>query len=91
MMASIEARMRRLSRIAHQTARQMTSLKNSIRDGQQVEVRGVDYIRLRDTSPVVTRSEDKLPEWKFFNKEANSIFRNIRVVEKWLHGTLYST
>ena len=53
-----------------------------------MEVRGMDYLSLRDTSPVVTRSEDKLPEWKFFNKEANSIFRNIRVVEKWLQGML---
>ena len=78
--------MRRLSKTAHQTARQVTALKNSIRDGRQMEVRGVDYLSLRDTSPVVTRSEEKLPEWKFFNKEANSIFRNIRVVEKWLQG-----
>ncbi len=86
MMASIEARVRQLSRVAQQTARHMTSLKNRIRDGQQVEVSGMDYLSLRDTSPVVTKSEEKLPEWKFFNKEANSIFRNIRVAEKWLQG-----
>ena len=86
MIANIESRMRRLSRMAHQTARQVTSLRNSIQEGCQVEVRGVDYLSLRDTSPVVTRAEQHLPEWKSFNKEAHSIFRNIRVVEKWLQG-----
>lgn len=86
MMASIEARMRRLSKITHQTARQVTALKNSIQDGHQMEVKGMKYLSLRDTSPVVTRPEHNLPEWKFFNQEANSIFRNMRVVEKWLQG-----
>ena len=78
--------MRRLSRMAHQTARQVTTLKNRLQDGCQLEVRGVDYLSLRDTSPVVTRAEQHLPEWRSYNKEAHSIFRNMRVVEKWLQG-----
>ena len=86
MIANIEARMRRLSKLAHQTARQVATLKNRIQEGCQMEVRGVDYLSLRDTSPVVTRAEQHLPEWRSFNKEAHSIFRNMRVVEKWLHG-----
>ena len=86
MMASIEARMRRLSKMAHQTARQVTALKNSIQQGQQMEVKGMDYLSLRGTSPVVTRPEHNLPEWKAYTQEANSIFRNMRVVEKWLQG-----
>jgi len=86
MMANIEARMRRLSKTAHQTARQASALKKSIAEGCEVEVRGMDYLSLRDSSPVVTKVEQALPEWKSFNKEANSIFRNMRVVEKWLHG-----
>lgn len=86
MMASIEARMRGLSKLAHQTSQQATTLKSTIQDGHQVEVRSLDYLSLRDTSPVVIKAEEHLPEWKFFNKEASSIFRNIRVVEKWLHG-----
>lgn len=88
MMASIEARMRRLSKLAHQTARHVTALKNGIQDGHQMEVKGVYYLSLRDASPVVTRPEHDLPEWKFFNHEASSIFRNMRVVEKWLQGEI---
>ena len=78
--------MRRLSKLAHQTARQVTALKNNIQDGHQLEVKGLYYLSLRDASPVVTRPEQNLPEWKFFTQEANSIFRNMRVVEKWLQG-----
>ena len=79
--------MRRLSKLAQQTARRVTALKNDIRDGQQLEVTGMDYLTLRDPSPVVTRPEHNMPEWKAFTQEANSIFRNMRVVEKWLQGT----
>lgn len=86
MIANIEARMRRLSRMAHQTARQVTALKRRVQEGYQMEVKVVNYLSLRGTSPVVSREEQKLPEWKSFNKEANSIFRNMRVVEKWLQG-----
>ena len=87
MLASIEARMRRLGKLAHQTARQVAALKSAIQDGHQVEVKEVDYLRMKVSSPVMTKAEQNLPEWKFFNKEATSIFRNIRVVEKWLQGT----
>ena len=86
MLASIEARMRRLGKLAHQTARQMTVLKKTIQEGQKMRVEEMDYLTTNISSPVLTRREQNMPEWKFFNKEANSIFRNIRVVEKWLQG-----
>ena len=86
MMASIEARMRRLSQLAHQTARQATTLKSRVQEGRPMEVGGVDYLSIRGSSPVMTKIEQSLPEWRSFNKEANSIFRNIRIVEKWLQG-----
>lgn len=78
--------MRRLSRLTHQTARHVTTLRNSIQEGHRMQVLGLNYLSLRDTSPVVTKPEHNLPEWKFFNQEANSIFRSMRVVEKWLQG-----
>jgi len=90
MMASIEARMRGLSQLAHQTARQATSLKSKVQEGQPMEVKGVDYLSIRGSTPVMTKIEQSLPEWRSFNKEANSIFRNIRIVEKWLQGRLSS-
>ena len=86
MMASIEARMRHLSRLAQQTARQVVALKNTVQEGHPMQVQALDYLAMRTSSPVMTKTEQSLPEWKFFNKEANSIFRNIRVVEKWLQG-----
>ncbi len=89
MLASIEAQMRRLGKLAHQTARQVTALKTSVEDGHQMVARETDYLAMRSSSPVMTKTEQSLPEWKFFNKESNSIFRNIRVVERWLQGMAY--
>ena len=85
-MASIEARMRRLSQLSHQTARQATALKSTVQEGHPMTVQAVDYLSIRGGNPVMNKIEQSLPEWKSFNKEANSIFRNIRIVEKWLQG-----
>lgn len=89
MLASIEAKMRRLSKLALQTARQVTGLKNTIQSGHQIEVKEMDYLSIRSCNPVVTKEEQNLPEWKFCSKDGNSISRNIRVVEKWLHGKCF--
>ena len=58
MLASIEARMRRLGKMAQTTAQAVSSLRQGATLG----------VADPPSSPVTTLTEQDLPEWKFFNK-----------------------
>ena len=67
MLASIEARMRRLSKVAQGAAVQLSSIKRYL---QERGVVGDDsHSHIRALSPV---ADQHLPEWKFFNKVKNT-------------------
>ena len=62
MLASIEARIRRLSKLAHSCSRQLSCLQRSLGD-----VPGITVHNIPPTSPLgsLRGSEQKLPEWRF--------------------------
>ena len=62
MLASIEARIRRLSKLAHSCSRQLSCLQRSLGD-----VPGIVVHNIPPTSPLgsLKGSEQKLPEWRF--------------------------
>ena len=62
MLASIEARIRRLSKLAHATARHLSCLQRSLQD-----VPGVIVHSIPPTSPLGSQQggDQRLPEWRF--------------------------
>ena len=62
MLASIEARIRRLSKLAHSSARQLSCLQRSLQD-----VPGVIVHSIPPTSPLGSQrgADQRLPEWRF--------------------------
>ena len=62
MLASIEARMRRLSKMAQSTAQSVSSLKHTLMAAHYV------VVPEPPSSPSPVPTEQDLPEWKFFNK-----------------------
>ena len=70
MYASIEARMRRLSKVAQGAAVQLSSIKRNLQERGVVSDDSHTH-HLRSLSPV---ADQHLPEWKFFNKVKNNLF-----------------
>ena len=62
MLASIEARIRRLSKLAHTCSRQLSCLQRSLGD-----VPGIIVHNIPPTSPLGSQrgSDQRLPEWRF--------------------------
>ena len=68
MLASIEARMRRLSKMAHSVAIHVTSLKRSLLLVGAVTTQDHTSFEPFCTNSTTSGSEHSMPEWKFFNK-----------------------
>lgn len=66
MLASIEARMRRLSKMAHAVAIHVSSLKQSLLEVGVVTEEG--YTCFEPFTSSSAAKEQELPKWKFFNK-----------------------
>ena len=72
MLASIEARMRRLSKMAQTSAMAFSSLQPSIQQrggaegGGEEGGRGAELVT--SPGPNSSKREEELPEWKFFSK-----------------------
>lgn len=71
MLASIEARMRRLSKMAQTSAMALSSLQPSIQQKGGAERgeeggRGAEFAT--SPGPNSSKREEELPEWKFFSK-----------------------